>query len=440
MKHTAVQTDQLSRLLSERAHYVMPGGNTRLNAFSKPYPLYISHGKGFSIFDVDGHGYVDFVNNFTTLLHGHAYQPINAVLAEQMERGLCFGWGTEQDILLAEAIVARHPYIETIRFANSGTEAVMFAVKAARAFTGKTAIARCEGAWHGGYDWADVSTTANPAVWGNADPRSVPGSLHTPGHVLEDVVVIPFNDVDWTRKILTERAGNLGAIIIDPLPSRIGMIPITPEYAAFINEFCRENDILLICDEVLCNRLAYHGASKELGLEPDLVTLGKIIGGGLPIGAFGGRADVMAVFDPSNGSPAVPHSGTFVANPMSMVAGCATLANWTPDAISRLNKLSEDFRDGLNERFKAIGAKACVSGGGSLFKIHLKSEIPVTFREGYPTPQEKAQLESLINRLKNEGYLVMTTGGGALSTPMTADLLQDFTAAIEDWAKQELAS
>jgi glutamate-1-semialdehyde 2,1-aminomutase len=437
MNNTLTAGESRTRALNERAWRVLPGGNTRLNAFELPLPTYASRGEGYWLHDVEGRQYVDFVNNFTTLLHGHAFAPINEALSAQMARGLSYGVGTEHEIKLAELVAERMPAIETLRFANSGTEAVMYALKAARAFTGKAGIARCEGAWHGGYDWAEISTLPTPAVWGN-DPRSLPTALNTPQQVIEDVTVIPFNNAGWTERILTQRLASIGAILVDPLPSRIGMIPIAADYAAFLNTFARKHGILIIADEVLCNRIGFAGASAVSGLEPDLVTLGKIYGGGLPIGIFGGRAEIMSVFDPSRG-PAVPHSGTFIANPMTMVAGHAAISAWTPEAVERLNRLGQGLRDDLNSRFQRLGANASVTGSGSLFKIHPKREQPLTYREGYPTPAEAARLKTLIAVLKEHGYMLMSTGGGCLSTPMDSKVLKDFADVVEEWATRDEA-
>ena len=268
-------------------------------------------------------------------------------MRRQAERAISLTLPTELEIELAEIICARTPSFERIRFANSGTEAVMVAMKAARARTGRAKIAKCEGAFHGGYDFAEVSLDPTPRNWGNDLPRSVPYTKGVPQGVLDTVVAMPFNDVEGSLRALKEHGADIAGILVDPVPSRVGGVPASLEYLRALAAFAKANGSLLIFDEVVTYRLAYGGWQNRVGIEPDLTTLGKLIGGGLPIGAVAGKADAMAVFDQTHGKPAYPHSGTFNANPLTMAAGIAAMKLLTPEAIDRLNALGEKARSAL---------------------------------------------------------------------------------------------
>jgi glutamate-1-semialdehyde 2,1-aminomutase len=407
-----------SAALHRRARRVLPGGNTRTTVFVAPHPLYAREGHGATVTDVDGVTRLDFVNNYTALIHGHGHPATLAAVAEQLVRGTCFAMPTEAEVALAELLCARLPSAERIRFTNSGTEAVMQAVKAARAYTGRPRIAKCEGAYHGSYDYVETSLAPSPAEWGEPDPAPSPYAKGTPRGVLDDVVVIPFNDVAAAERILTPHAGELAAILIDPLPFRAGLIPATDAFLRFVRAFARTHDILLIFDEVISFRLGYHGAQGVFGVNPDLTTLGKIIGGGLPVGAVAGRADVMAVFDPSAGRAALPHGGTFNANPLTMAAGRATMEALTLAVFERLNALGAQARAALGEAFRAAGVPGQVSGMGSLFRVHFHDRPLTGYRAAYALPEERERLHRFYWGLAEHGVLISSDGLGAMSTPM----------------------
>ena len=294
----------------ERGQVVFPDGTTRVTIERDPLPRYINHGEGAYLIDVDGRRFLDLNSNFTTLIHGHAFPPVVEAVTKQIQSGTCFANPTEHEVELAELLCDRIPRLDKIRFVSTGTEAVMFAIKAARAFTGRSAIAKFEGAYHGAYDWVEVSQAAGPQNWGAAErPSSVAYYNGMPQAVLDETLVLPFNDAETTAKLVEEKASSLAAIVVDPMPSRAGLISPKPEFVKALHTVCRANGILMIGDEVLNLRQGFAGASPRYGLEPDLLAIGKIIGGGLPIGAVGGRADVMAVFDARAGRPLVPQGG-----------------------------------------------------------------------------------------------------------------------------------
>ncbi|MCC7273028.1 MAG: aspartate aminotransferase family protein [Alphaproteobacteria bacterium] len=408
-----------SDALFERALKVMPGGSTRATIFFAPHPPYADHGTGARVVDVDGNALLDFTNNFFSAIHGHANPAILRAIAETAARGVSFGLPTETEVLLAEHICARSPAFEAIRFANSGSEAVLTAIKAARAATGRPAIAKIEGAYHGSYDHVEVSLDSRPGTWGEAAPAGTKYARGTPDAVLADTVVVPFNDATACVRLLEANADRLAGVLFDPLPSRVGLIPATPEFTAALRETTRRLGILLIVDEIVCFRLSHGGAHPLWALDPDLVTLGKIIGGGLPIGAVAGKRAVMDMFDVRPGKAPVPHGGTFTANPVTMAAGLASLEQLDRAAYDRLNALGERLRGRIAAAIAASGVPAQVTGMGSLFRVHPHARPIADYRSCYPSDAEKALLARLHPWLLEAGFLVTPNISGALSTPMT---------------------
>ncbi|KAA3452233.1 aspartate aminotransferase family protein [Mesorhizobium sp. SARCC-RB16n] len=408
----------ISRLAHERAKKVMPGGNTRSSVYETPFPLYLAAGKGAYVTDIDGNSYLDFQNNFTALIHGYGHSDVNAALAAQIGKGLSFANPTECEIDLAEIVCARVPFFEQVRFTNTGSEAVMMAIKAARAITGRPKIAKCEGAYHGNHDFVETSLDPAPADWQTRAAEAKAYNRGTPESVLGEVIVIPFNDVVATKLVLERHKQTLACVIIDPLPSRVGLVPADLAYLRFLREFTDRHGILLISDEVLSFRLSYRGAIATYGIEPDLCTFGKIVGGGLPIGAVAGRAETMRVFDPSRGKPPVSQAGTFTANPLSMVAGAAAMRALTEVEIERLNALGAQTRSELNQALAASDIGGHVTGAGSLFCIFIGDRDVKDYASAYHAWQQRQRLSQLISFCRDEGVLLSRIGLGALSTPM----------------------
>lgn len=405
--------------LFSRAVGVLPGGNTRTTIFYKPHPAYAARGKGAWVWDVDGNQSLDLNNNYTSLIHGHCHPEIVAEIQRQAAELVAVSMPTEQEVVLAEALRARSPALQKTRFTNSGSEAVMMAIKAARAFTGRAKIAKAEGAYHGSYDSAEVSLSSQPANWGQGVPNQVPYCEGTPPAVLENTVVIPFNDVGQSLQILEQNAADLSAVLLDPIPGRIGLIKAQPEYLDAIRAFCDRAGVLLILDEVISFRVAHGGAHTLLGARPDLVTLGKIIGGGLPVGAVSGREDVMSVFEERQGNTPVPHGGTFNANPMTMSAGACALRLFDEAACTRLDVMSRLAQQRLMEVFERRGVEGDVLRAGSLLKISLSLGPKQTYRSAYPDNRQRAAEERLFQALLRSGLLIGRNLTAALSTPMT---------------------
>ncbi len=423
--------------LFARAQGVLPGGNSRTTVYMAPYPPYAAAGEGCWITDVEGDRRLDCLNNYTALIHGHAHPTIVEAATRRLAQGASFPLPTPEEVDLAALLCERLPSAERVRFTNSGSEAVMIALKGARAFTGRPKIAKFEGAYHGSYDYAEVSLASIPETWGSlAAPASTAYSRGTPPAVLEDVVVLPFNHAGHAVTRIEREAGHLAAVLVDPVPNRVGLVPARAEFLQALREVTRAHGIVLIFDEVISFRVGYHGAQGALGVTPDMTTLGKIIGGGFPVGAVAGRADVMSVFDPTRGGPpAAPHGGTFNANPVTMAAGLAAMRLLTPDAYARLADLGAKLRASLEDCFKQAGVPGRVTGLGSLFRLHPMDRELTDYRSTRATPAEAERLVRLVRRLMEHGVLVSVTGLGCLSTPMgdaeLEGLVETFAAVLE---------
>jgi len=420
-----------SHTLYQRARAVMPGGNSRITVFSRPWPLYALTGRGARITDVEGVERIDFLNNNTTLIHGHAHPEILAAITAAAARGTCYGgMPTELEVELAEAVCARNVTFEHIRFMNSGTEAVMMAVQAARAHTGRPKIATCRGAYHGNYDAVTVGQTGYHVVGadGTADDR--PDFAGTPESVRANTVVIPFNDPTGAVRILQQHAANLACVLVDPLPYRAGLVPATTEFLQALRDFCVRSGALLVADEVSSFRVGYHGAMARVGFQADLTVLGKIIGGGMPIGAVAGRREVMTVFDPSDGKPAVPHAGAFNANPISMAAGLASLRLLPRPEYDRINDLGELARTLLRDAVTAAGLDCQITGMASLFRVRPGTAAAGDrLAPGSVSPEDLMQL--LYQALLRNGILLGSNGLGCISTVMSGEDVERLGIAFE---------
>lgn len=425
-----------SGALYEQAKNYLPGGNTRTTVYMTPHPLYGAYGKGCRVWDIDGNERIDCINNFTSQIHGYCHPAITAAVTEQLTLGTCFGMPTASEVDLARLLVERVTSIETVRFTNSGTEAVMMALKAARAFTRRTKIAKVEGAYHGSYDYAEVSLDPSPENWGAIDPISVPYASGTPASVMQDVIVLPFNNPAEAKRLIRLHGAQLAAVLIDPLPNRAGLVPATQEYVAALREASSEVGALLIFDEVISFRLGRHGAQPFWNVAADLTTLGKVIGGGFPVGAVGGRRDVMSVFDPSGGKPALPHGGTFSANPISMVAGQVSVNLLDDAAFAHLDRIGDAVRAGTNESLKRRGIAGSAVGMGSLLKVHFTGNDVIDYRSVFPSAAQAHMLKTFNFGLLNRGVLSASYGLMALSTVMNdADveqIIESIDGAISD--------
>ena len=431
----------ISGALFERARKVMPSGYTRQMAVSKPHPIYAAEADGCWVTDVEGVKRVDYVNNFTAMIHGHNHPTIVGAVHEQAHRLMSCILPTESEIQLAELLCERIPSLEEVRFMNSGTEAVMIAVKAARAYTGKPRIAKMEGGYHGQFDLTETSFQPLPDKWGDAEaPNSVAHAEGTPQSVLDEVLVLPLNNIEATRTLLRAHADTLAGVIIDPLRLQLGLVMPQQDYLEMLREETEKLGIVLIFDEVMCLRTSYHGTQGMRGITPDLTTMGKIIGGGMPIGGMGGKREIMSVFSVDDGDPKVKHSGTFTANPMSMHVGYVGMSLLTPAAFDELDRLGMRLRDGLDRIRTDLGIPGYVEGAGSLCAF-VMNETPLTsWRDLFDAVMGGflQRIETYQKLLMEEGLATMR-GGFVLSTPMDDDVI-DFTLAGVERALTRMAN
>ena len=383
------------------------------------------------MWDVDGHELVDLTNNHTALVHGNAHPVIAEAVREQLAKGSCFSGPVPLQVQVADQLTARVPGLEQVRFCASGTEATLHATRAARAFTGRLKIAKAEGAYHGSQDDVFVSTHPGPDQAGPVErPVSVPRADGLHRSALADTVVFPFNELDATAAILREVGPDLAAVFVEPVMGSAGMIAAEPGYLAGVQEVAAEVGALFVVDEVITLRLDPAGGQAWAGTKADLSCFGKMLGGGFPLGAFGGRADVLAAFDPTvDGGPAVGHPGSMNAWAVGLAAAAATLDLLDSAAIRRLGEQGDDLRD----RFRAVAAERgvplTVTGAGSLFGLHLTAGPVRTFRDTWAEDRELALAVYLD--LVNEGVLTDPRGAGCLSTVTTDDDLDVAVAAFD---------
>jgi glutamate-1-semialdehyde 2,1-aminomutase len=416
-----------SAALNAEAKRSMPGGDTRSTAWFSPYPPFAAQGSGAFFTDVDGNRYIELLNNYSSLVHGHAHPEVVEAIREQLGRGASFAAPHENTMRLAQMIRERVASIERVRFTNSGTEAVMMAIRVARAFTGRPLIAKVEGGYHG--TWDDVQLSVAPPLE-KAGPRErplpIPDSPGLSPGVTDSTLLIPFNDLEAATPILEEAGDRLAAVIVEPMNGAGGMVPAEQEYLDGLRELTRRLGALLVLDEVITFRLSPGGAQALYRITPDLTTIGKIIGGGLAVGAFGGRADVMDVCDPSRPG-AIPHYGTFNGNPATMAGGIAALELLTPSEYDRLNGLGDRLREGINALSAELGLVVCATGIGSLLNVHV-TEGPVRHYRDVVSGKPRSALLHLA--LLNEGVFAARRGLMSTSTPMTDGLIDEVLDAV----------
>jgi glutamate-1-semialdehyde 2,1-aminomutase len=394
-----------SAALFERAVGVLPGGSTRTTVFAPPYPPYLAGGSGIHVRDVDDNDYRDFLGNYTSLILGHAHPAVVAAVEAQVRRGSAFGAPSELEIALAEELVRRIDSVERVRFTNSGTEATMFAIRAARAVSGRSLVGLFERAYHGTHDTV------------------VAGSPGVPSAVGDLVVSLPWDDLAGVERALEGRGRELAAIVVEPIQGAGGVRAASTELLAGLRAICDRTGALLIFDEVISFRAAPGGTQSLVRVRPDLTTLGKIIGGGYPLAAFGGSAEVMDRFD-ARREGALTHGGTFNGNPVGAAAGLATLAQLTPPVYDSLATRATRLRDAVAGRAAAAGIAVRVDTAASLFQVRLGDH---TAASAVATGTGAADL---FVRLLLGGFYLAPRGMGAIATPATDADIDELAAAI----------
>ena len=403
----------------EQALEHMPGGETRESISYKPYTTYMDRGEGCRLWDVDGNEYVDFVGNYTSLVHGHCDPDIMAAVRAQIEKGCALSSTSHLQVEHAQILCDRTPSVDMVRYANSGTEATTWAIRAARAVTGRDMILKFEGCYHGTQDTAKVSVVPDLAPDGL--PEAHVEGLGIPKSVLQDVVVAPFNDLDAAEAQLKNHGDKIACIITEPFLASLGVIAPKPGYLKGLRDLADKYGVLLIFDEVQSFRQSTGGYQQYEGVYPDITALGKFIGGGYPVGAFGASREIMDRFDydPSNPN-AINHSGTFNGNEITMTAGIASMKKYDQAAVDHINSLGARLREGGNDVFKELGIKCQLNGIGSLTNIlYTDQEVSNAFDFamtyiGCMELQKWVHLE-LINR----NIYTAKRGEFIISTPMS---------------------
>lgn len=385
-----------TKAMHGRAAEVMPGGNTRTVLFTAPFPIRIETAQGATITDIDGNSYLDLLGEYSAGIYGHSHPRILEAAHEALARGLNFGGHHEGEVKLAEIVTKRFD-IDLVRFTNSGTEANMMALAAARCFTGRGKIMPMQGGYHGGTLYFSHG----------ASPVNAPF----------DCVMGHYNDVDATRKLIAANAGDLAAVILEPMLGGGGCIPATREFLAMLREETQKHGIVLIYDEVMTSRLDPGGLSAKTGIPPDLKTLGKYVGGGMSFGAFGGRRDIMALFDPTSPT-ALPHAGTFNNNTLTMTVGSVAMSEiFTPEACRVLNARGDRLRERLNDLFMRYQVKMKAMGQGSMIAIHPTSAEITKPEDIEETDKRLRQL--LFLDLLEQGVYIAERGFMAMSLMVT---------------------
>jgi glutamate-1-semialdehyde 2,1-aminomutase len=364
-----------SRDAFARARNLIPGGvNSPARAFGAVggEPLFIARGQGSRIFDIDGHEYIDYIGSWGPLILGHSHSRVVSAVAEALVNGTSFGAPTERETELAELICSCIPSIEMVRFVSSGTEASMSAIRLARGFTGRNVIIKFAGCYHGHVDSLLVAAGSAALTHG------VPSSPGIPAGCTQDTLILEYNDTQSLTDAFTARGSEIAAVIVEPIPGNMGLVTPLPEFVAAMRGLTEKHGALLILDEVITGfRLGLGGAQAILGVRPDLTVLGKIVGGGLPVGAYGGRADVMKKMMPAG---PVFQAGTLSGNPLAMAAGIATIRELKENPpYDRLAQLTRTLCEGLDSAVRDSGLPFQLKSLGSMWTLFFTSEPVVNF-------------------------------------------------------------
>jgi glutamate-1-semialdehyde 2,1-aminomutase len=402
-----VDRNPRSAAIHAQAAAVMPGGNTRSVLFYEPFPLAIARGEGAFIWDADGHRYLDLLGEFTAGLYGHSNPTVRAAIDGALDGGINLGGHNLLEPRLAKLVCDRFPAMESLRFTNSGTEANLMAIALAKAATKRGTVMVFHGAYHGG-----VLSFA-----GGGSPVNVPHHF----------VVASYNDVEGTRALLTQHADDLAAVVVEPMLGAGGCIPADLDFLQFLRDATVEVGALLVFDEVMTSRTSAGGRQALLGLAPDLTTLGKYIGGGMSFGAFGGRGDLMAMFDPRR-PDALPHAGTFNNNVLTMAAGIAGLTEvFTPETAEAHRERGDAVRGQLNALCRQQGVTMQFTGLGSLMNAHFTTS---QIRRPADAACDNRLRDLFFFDMAEAGFYLARRGLAALMLPLTDQDLDGFRNAV----------
>ena len=390
-----------SKKIYKKAKESIPGGvNSPVRAFQsvdKEYPIFIKSGNGSKLYDEDGNEYVDMIGSWGPMILGHNYPQVLEVVKRELENGTSFGLPTKKEVELAELVKSCFPSIEKLRLTTSGTEAAMASVRLARAFTGKNKIIKFEGCYHGHSDSLLVKAGSGLLTFEHQDSNGI-----TEG-VVKDTITLPFGDFEKLKETL-ENNKDIACVIIEPIPANMGLIETEKEYLEKVREITQKENIVLIFDEVISGfRVSLGGAQKIFGITPDLTILGKIIGGGYPVGGFGGKKEIMDLISPVGN---VYHAGTLSGNPISVAAGIETISilKENPEIYENINKKTENLANKINELIKKYDISATVNYFGSLFTIFFAKEKVKTLEDAMNTNSEFYSI--YFNTMLENGVIV----------------------------------
>jgi glutamate-1-semialdehyde 2,1-aminomutase len=411
--------------LLERTRRLIPTGHGGGMWYQLPYPVLLERGEGCWIWDVDGNRYLDLRIGDWVLIHGHCHPHIRDAVVAQLDKGVQFG-SADWDLSyrMASLLVERMPSVERVKFLVSGTEANLLAIRLARAHTGKVGVARAAGSYHGHADLLMTGSTAVAIAAARAPAGVSP-------HVADELVEIPFNDPDGAEAVLEREASRLAALLVEPVQGAAGMIEARPDYIRRLREVTARLGIVLVFDEVVTFPIAYGGAQAHFDVVPDLTTMSKAIGGGLPMSAVGGRAEIMDLLEPGlhDGVAPVASVSTFACNQASLAAGIACLELLTPEAHDRIRAIGDRARDGIDELGRRYGIPLHATGLGHVFGMHWADErvvdLPTRMRS------DRGRIVNLHLALMNEGYYQMSLGYFLLSTAVGEAEIDGFLAALE---------
>lgn len=374
-----------SAALYQRAQALIPGGvNSPVRACRSvgTDPLFIDHAQGCRLFDADGNPYIDYVGSWGPMILGHRHPSVIAAILSVLEQGTSYGAPTELEVELAELIVAAVPSVEMVRMVNSGTEAAMSAIRLARGYTGRDRIIKFDGCYHGHVDALLVAAGSGVAT------LQIPGTPGVPAGFVEHTLSLPYNDVETLRKVMVEQGDRVACIIVEPVAGNMGLVPPADRFLETLRETTRQCGALLIFDEVMTGfRVAWGGAQERFGITPDLTCFGKIIGGGLPVGAYGGRQEIMAQVAPIG---PVYQAGTLSGNPLAMAAGVATLKQLQlPGFYERLEQQAVKLITGLRTLAEKAGIAVCCSSVGAMLGLFFTDQPVNSFEDAKKSNLER---------------------------------------------------
>lgn len=421
----------ISEKCFDSAKKCLAGGETRTVSYYYPYPITIESGKGYTLTDVDGRHYIDCINNYTSLIHGHANEKVTEAICYAASKGTAVPAGIEDQVKLAELLCKRVPCVERVRFCNSGTEATLFATRAAKVYTGKNGIVKIFGGYHGTVDIMEYNVSPKSVDFSNPENNLIPKPdiKGVSEKLSEEMYIIPYNDIGAAKKVLEENHDKIAAVIVEPFLGAGGIIPAKKVYLEGLRKITEQYGVLLIFDEVQALRLSEGGAQKKYGVTPDLAAMAKIIGGGLPVGAVGGKKEIMDVFDPTHDDTVV-QSGTFNGNRVTMAAGYAALMQYDQNACDRLDIFADHLEEKMNESIKKLDVPVCVTRSGSLLNYHFMKEKPENYLDARKARSDLLPIMHL--EMLRRGIFSAERGLLVLSTPMTMEVIDTIADAFNE--------